>query len=148
MGRHGQTRLIYECYDEQTQILTRREINHEISQDYTEKSCGYGIPERSSLVNLIMMVESEKNDSLLGFIYLKFENETLEDMDSSFTFEVMPQRLIVDRVPEDFIHLLFENLSQDGVLFAGFINGSLTGRQDLHNISHFNSLWIPSTTDS
>jgi hypothetical protein len=58
-------------------------------------------------------VKSEKNDSLLAFIYLKFEN-----------------------------------LSQDGVLFSGFINGSLTGRQDLHNISHFNSLWIPGTTDS
>lgn len=33
----------YECYDEETEIQTRSEINHEISQDYTEKSCGYGL---------------------------------------------------------------------------------------------------------
>ena len=53
MGRHGQTRLIYECYDEETEILTRREINHEITQEYTEKSCG-------NLCNLVVNKEDGK----------------------------------------------------------------------------------------
>lgn len=94
----------------------------------------------SPLVSPVVMRESEKNDGLSSFVYLKFENETLEDMDSSLTFEFMPQRLVMERIPEDFIHLIFENLSQEGVIFAGFIDASLTGGHDLHDISISHSI--------
>jgi len=60
-------------------------------------------------VDIIMMPKGEKNDNLFVFINLKFKNETLHNMNSSFTSKIIFQWFVMRRILNNFIHLLFDS---------------------------------------
>ena len=79
----------------------------------------YGAP---SSVGLVVVPESQENYPHLVMVDFVDKDEAFEDMYSSFSCEVASQRLVVCGVLEDFVHLIVQNLSEDRVLPAGFID--------------------------
>ncbi len=90
-----------------------------------------------SLISFVVMTEENENDSFVWLVNPEFKNLVFHNMNSSFTSEIIPKGLVVMRVKNDFIDFFVKNFSQEGVLFADFINSSLAGRHEVRSIAHF-----------
>ncbi len=77
---------------------------------------------QDGLVGLIMMPESQKNHSSFIMVDLKDQDKAFENMNPPFSCKVVSQGFVTSGVQEDLIHLIVKNLSENRILFAGFID--------------------------
>ena len=91
----------------------------------------------NDLVSFIMMPEEKENNSFVLFINPEFKNETLRNMNSSFTSQVMHKGLVVIRIENNFSYFVFNNLSQERIFFASFVNSSFASFFNNRSISRF-----------
>jgi len=87
-----------------------------------------------------MMLKGKKSDYSAGFVNFELDDKTFEDMNSSFSSKVIPQRLVMSGIENDLINLLFKNISQNRILFAGLVNFSSTFRMNEASVAHSSNI--------
>ena len=95
------------CEDENLRKISKRELN-EIMAGFNES------------IGVVVMSKENENNGLVFFINNEFEDKTFHNMDSSFSFEVVPERFVMIGVEDDFIDFFVKNFSEKSVFFYGF----------------------------
>ena len=99
----------------------------------------YLIKNKKKSISLVMMSKKEKDNSLALFINSEFKDLISQNVNSSFTSKVSSEGLVMVRIKDNFIDFVFNNLSQDRVLFAGFIDFFFTPLFNNRAVNHFSS---------
>ena len=92
------------------------------------------------LVSLIVMTKSEKGNNFFVEINFKNKNKTFEDVDSSFSSQIIPQRFVVVRVLGDFTYFFVENFLQNRIFSTSFSDFFLAGGFNILKKTHFSNI--------
>jgi len=92
---------------------------------------------KDNLISFVVMSKEDKDDCFGLFIDDEFKNEALEDMDTSFSSQIILQRFVVIGVLDDFSNFFVKNFCQDRVFSTEFIDDFLADRHNLSCVTHF-----------
>ena len=112
----------------------------DILPDKNNENIYLNLSKNQELVCFVMMPELKEDDCFIRFVDFETKDETSENVDPSFSSEVMSERFVMAGVEDDFVDFIVKDFCQDRIFSAGFINSFLTRRDEIRDINHFNDL--------
>jgi len=119
--------------------------NKEISRGLDSSE---SLDEESSqdLIGLVMMSKENENNSFVLLVNSEFEDLIFQDMNASFTSQVIPKGFVVMRVNENSSDFVIKNLSENRIFSSSFVNLFFTNRSKAWNVSHFESNFLKNSS--
>ena len=89
------------------------------------------------LIGLIMMPEENESNNFILFINDKFKDEILENVNSSFSCQIILKGFVMSGIDNDFIYFVVKDFSENSIFFSSFVNLFFTKSGENEFVIHF-----------